>query len=270
MKAMSSNSSMNPLLIPNLVCFWDFQEAAGEMRVAQGPHAYALREGDKAVERIEDDEAPFGRYAACFDFDKWLYVPRRECPALGIGGPSAKVTVVAWIKREPSEYKGCQAIAGLWNEHGTRQYCLFLNLGIWDSREQVGAHVSDVGGPTPGYKYCMSAAIGATPVLFDEWHCVAMTYDGLDAKAYLDGRLDVREPQGEPGRNPFHFPGCLFDGGENGADFTVGSVLRPERVDEDFQPHGSVTANPYIGLLGGLAVYNRALTDEEIAGLTKL
>jgi hypothetical protein len=260
---------MNPLHIPGLVCFWDFQEPAGALRTARGPHTYALREGDKAVERVDDANAPFGRYAARFEVNHWLFIPRRECPALGIGGANAKVTVVAWIKREKSDYKGCQAVAGLWNEHGTRQYCLFLNLGIWESREQVGAHVSDVGGPTPGYKYCMSAAIGATPVAFDEWHCVAITYDGTEAKAYLNGSLDVREPQGQPGRNPFHFPGGLFDGGENGADFTVGSVLRPEYVDDNLQPHGSVTANPFIGLLGGLAVYNRALSGDEIAALAR-
>jgi hypothetical protein len=40
-------------------------------------------------------------------------------------------------------------------------------------------------------------------------------------------------------------------------------------VDEDLKPHGSVTANPYIGLLGGLAVYNRALSDDEIAALAE-
>lgn len=256
--------------IPGLRCFWDFQEPANAPRVARGPYPYALREGGRPVARVEDAGAPFGPYAARFSLGHYLHTARRDCPALHIGGPDARLTLVAWLKRERTDYKGCQAVAGIWNEHGKRQYCMFLNLGIWDSREQVGAHVSNVGGPTPGYKYCMDAAIGQTPVSFDEWRCAAITYDGEWARAYLDGRLDERgaDPN-KAGGNPYRFPGGLYDGGkEDGADFTVGSVTRPQRVDDDFKPHGSIVANPFYGLLGGLAVFNRALSDKEIRQLS--
>jgi hypothetical protein len=206
----------------------------------------------------------FGLYAARFSHESAgsLVIPRAACPALNLHGPKAQVTLIAWIKRAPTlpEEKGlCQAVAGMWNEHSKRQYCLFLNLRIHESAEQVGAHVSSVGGATPGFKYCMDAAIGATPVPANVWQCVAITYDGKYARAYLNGRLDAR---GE--RNPYRYEGGIFDGGADGADFTVGAVLRPERVDAQFIAHGSTLANRFYGLLGGLAVYHRALSAAEI------
>lgn len=242
---------------PEPLAFWDFQEAAGEARVSRMGHPFRLHEGGGTVARA--DEGVFGPHAAVFGDGSWLELPRSECGALNIHGTEAQMTLIAWIKRRQSAYGGCQAVAGMWNEHERRQYCLFLNLGIWDSAEQVGAHVSAIGGATPGYKYCMDAAIGGTVVPFDEWQCVAITYDGQCARAYLNGRLDERE-----GRNPYPYPYGLFDGGEGGADFTVGAVARPDWVDEQFVPHGSSIANPFVGLLAGLAVFDRALTDDEL------
>ncbi|WP_127584930.1 LamG domain-containing protein [Paenibacillus koleovorans] len=235
---------------PGLISFWDFQEGAGEERVAQGPHPYRLREMAGLVERAE--EGVFGPYAADITFGKWLCIPRAACPALDLHGPDAQVTVAAWVRRGESAYQGCEAIAGLWDEsRSMRQYCLFLNLRIWNSAEQVCGHVSSVGGPTPGHLWCMDAAIGQTPVSRDAWHFVAFTYDGKEARAYLDGRLDERETY-----NPYRYEGGLFDGGEAGADFTVGAV------DRSGEP-----GNFYTGLLGGLAVFGRALSAEELRDL---
>jgi hypothetical protein len=248
--------------IPGLICFWDFQEKAGHERVARAGKPYRLREVGGAVERVED--GVFGPFAARFTRQSpgSLVVPRADCPSLDLHGSAAQVSLIAWIKRAPTppgEEGRCQAVAGMWNEHGKRQYCLFLNLRIHDSREQVGAHISSVGGATPGFKYCMDAAIGATVVPPDVWQCVAITYDGVFARAYLNGGLDRRGD-----RNPYRYSGGIFDGGPAGADFTVGAVLRPEHVDEQFNAHGSVLANRFYGLLGGLAVYRRALSDAEI------
>ncbi|MBO9604824.1 MAG: LamG domain-containing protein [Paenibacillaceae bacterium] len=235
---------------PGLISFWDFQEGAGEERVAQGPHPYRLREMAGPVERAED--GVFGPYAADVTFGQWFSIPRAACPALDLHGPEAQVTVAAWVHWGESDYKGCEAIAGQWDEsRSMRQYCLFLNLRIWDSAEQVCGHVSSVGGPTPGYKYCMDSAIGATPVSRGEWHFVAFTYDGKEARAYLDGQLDARETY-----NPYRYEGGLFDGGAEGADFTVCAV------DRSGEP-----GNFYTGLLGGLAVFERALGADELREL---
>jgi hypothetical protein len=261
--ATVSPPATHPTTLPGLVAFWDFHEPAGQPKVAQGPHVHRLVERGGTVPRV--DEGVFGPHAAAFGKGPWLEVARADGQALNLHGPDAKVTVVAWIKRSPHPLGlqgACQAVAGMWNEHGKRQYCLFLNLRIHDSAEQVGAHMSAIGGPTPGYRYCMDAAIGATPVPFDQWQTVAVTYDSEWARAYLNGRLDTRGD-----RNPYRYPGGLFDGGPDGADFTVGAVARPERVDPDGTGHGHAQANLFQGLLGGLAVYDRALSAEEIAAL---
>lgn len=261
---------MRPILSiqSGLIAFWDFQE---DTLRSQGPASVLLRAAGAPVDPVP--EGVFGPRSLRFRAEGQLaaghlFTTTAEAPSLNIGGPDAQVTVVAWIKRETSPYTGCQFIAGVWNEHHRRQYGLFLNLGIWDSAEQVGAHISGHGGPTPGFPYCMDVAIGATPVPFDAWHCVAISYDGTHAAAWLDGRLDVREPQGAPGRNPFHYPGGLLKGD---ADFTVGAVARPAKVESDgrggFVEKGGLIANPFTGLLGGLAVYARALSATEHAAL---
>lgn len=254
---------------PGLVAFWDFQDDS--LRSLSPPHL-ALECG--GVPPVPTNEGVFGprslKFEAVGDLAKgFLFLPAAGDHPLSLGGSDSQLTVMAWIKREHSAYDGCQFLAGVWNEHHRRQYGLFLNLKIWDSAGQVGAHVSQHGGPTPGYPYCMDVAIGATPVEFGAWHCAAMTYDGRDAAAYLDGRLDVREPQGEPGRNPFHLPGGL---NPESADFTVGAVSRPGRVEPDpaggFREIGSLIANPFVGLLGGLAIFRRSLSAPELAELS--
>lgn len=251
-----------------LVSFWSFQEAPGEIKRASGAGAYILQERGGSVPIVNDAGGPFGPRALAFGAGPWLEIPRADCPLLDLHGPAAEVSVVAWIKRTrpaPDQAGMCQAVAGFWNEHGLRQYCLFLNLRIHDSAEQVGAHISATGGPSPGQPYCMEAAIGATPVPFETWQCVAITYDSRQACSYLDGRLDTR---GE--RNPYLCPGGIFDGGPHGADFTVGAVARPADVHMvDGRPVeiGHVQSNPFHGLLGGLAVYRRALSATEIQDL---
>lgn len=257
------------LELPGALAFWDFQD--DELRSLVEPGLELERAGAPPAVA---DEGVFGPRSIEFEADAgggakgFLCLSSGLGQPLSLGGDEAQLTVVAWIKRKRSSYQGCQFLAGIWNEHRRRQYGLFLNLKIWDSSEQAGAHVSRHGGPTAGFPYCMDVAIGATPVSFDEWHCVAMTYDGTQAAAYLDGRLDVREPQGEPGRNPFSFPGGL---NPEAAEFTVGAVARPLRVEASaqggFQESGSLMGNPFVGLLGGLAVFSRALSSREIGCL---
>jgi hypothetical protein len=44
----------------------------------------------------------------------------------------------------------------------------------------------------------------------------------------------------------------LFDGGEDGSDFTVGAVHRLGEM-----------GNNFVGQIGGIAVFDRALSDDE-------
>ena len=133
-----------------------------------------------------------------------------------------------------------------------RQYCLFLNIRITGGRESVSGHVSTIGAPTPGCRFCEDVSVGQTPVPWDAWCTVAFSYDCMHARSYLNGALDEFGD-----KNPYHYPGKLYGSRASGADFTVGAVDR-----------SGVMGNWYRGLLGGLAVYGRALTGDEIASLT--
>jgi hypothetical protein len=231
-----------------LVSFWDFQETTGRDRIDSTKNGYILKEMAGPIQRAED--GVFGPYSANMEEGKWFSCPRKECPELNIHGKDAKITVIAWVKRVQKSNNHCEAVAGMWNEEEcSRQYCLFLNLTIHNSFQSVCGHISSVGGSTPGQKWCMDASIGSTPVPLGEWQCIAFTYDGTYAKSYLNGKLDAREVF-----NPYFYDEGIRDGGENGSDFTVGAVYRLGEM-----------GNWYVGLLGGLAVYNRVLDENEMA-----
>jgi len=242
--------------LSGLLSFWTFQEPADSPRVALGSHAYALREGAGPIACVAPaDGAPFGPHAAELQAGQYLYLPRAECPALDLHGPGAQVSVVAWIQCHRKREVQCEAIAGLWDEtRKQRQYGLFLDLRIHQAGDNVSGHVSASGGPTPGYPWAMDAAIGAGYLTYFDWHCVGFSYDGTLVSAWLDGRLETRV-----GFNPFAYPHGLFDAGPQGADFTVGAVHR-----------GGEMGNWFVGRLGGLAVFDRALSAQEHAALTAL
>lgn len=224
------------------------------MRWSRGPVALPLREMSGRVASVAPEGgAPFGKLAAKFNGRQWLRCPRAQSGGLNIGGPKAQVTVVAWIQRARKPEVQCEFIAGMWNEtRARRQYGLFLDLRIGGSGDQVSGHVSALGGPSPGQVWCRSAAIGWSMVdYYPHWHCVGFTYDGKEARAYYNGRFEPREVW-----NPFMHEGGLFEAGEDGSDFTVGAV---DRLGE--------MGNWFCGLLGGLAVYNRALSEKQMATL---
>jgi hypothetical protein len=249
-----SASGADPLKIDGLVSYWDFHEAAGEDRVALGPGKYHLQEMGGPIERVTG--GPFGEHAVRLKSRQWFRIARGDFPALDFHGPEARLTVVAWVKRESTS--AWQAIAGVWNEtQGQRQYCLFLNAASRSDartmtrqpcRDLVHGHVSDVGTSTAGQKFCITYSSSPQPVPVGEWQMVAMTYDGQASRAYVGGRF-----QADEGRNPFPLPGGLFHGT---AEFTVGAVDR-----------GGSMGNFFAGTLGGLAIYSRALSEEELQEL---
>ncbi len=241
------------LALPGLLAFWDFQEPAGELRRARGPHGYLLREMAGPVRRVRG--GVFGAYAAELATGQWFNLPRAECPALDIHGPGGQLTLLAWLKRRRKPAIQCEAVAGMWNEtRRQRQYCLFLDLRIRHSADQAGGHVSGIGGPTPGHRYCMDAAIGRTCIEYGEaWECLGFTYDGQEARAYRNGCFEAR-----PGLNPYRYPGGLFDGGPNGSDFTVGAVHRSNEM-----------GNWFTGILGGLLICSAALPPATLAALAE-
>jgi len=229
----------------HLLCSWSF--SGDKPLLSTGKYAYQLTEGNCAVQ-LSHDPALTGT-AAFIKEGTYYYIPRADCPGLNIKGKNAQVTILAWVKRWQKSHVQCEAIAGMWNEtEKKRQYCLFLNLRLFDSADQVCGHISGVGGPTPGQKWCIDASIGKTPVNYSEWTFVGFTYDGASISSYLNGSLDSREKH-----NPYLYTEGIFDGGANGSDFTVGAVHRLEEM-----------GNYFVGHIALLSVYDKALTEDEI------
>ena len=229
------------------VCRWLFQEAGGSPRISEGKYQYALQEMNGPINRVQD--GIIAPYSAEILQGQWFNLSRSLCPALNFHGKSVQYSIMSWIKRKQKSFNECETISGLWNESlNHRQYCLFLNLGIWNSSQQVCGHVSSTGGPSPGYQYCMEASIGNTAVSLNEWHQIGVTFDGNWVKGYLDGKLDYR-----PGLSPYFWPCEMNNPGDSGADFTVGAVNR-----------SGVMGNFYVGLMGGLSIYDQVLTEQQI------
>ena len=238
------------LAAPGLLALWDFSEPGGQPRRSLTAQAQLLHEGSGLVARGEG--GPLSGHHVILGEPAWLHIPRADLGPLNRCGAHSATSVLAWLRRTRKPGNECEFVAGCWNEtQARRQYGLFLNLYIHNSGQQVGAHVSHTGGPTPGHRWCMDAAIGQIPIAWGEWHCVGMTFDGQQAAAWLDGRLDER-----PDRIPLPYAGELFDGGTAGADFTVGAVNRQGCIGNFLHAD-----------LGGLAIFGRALTAAEMAGL---
>jgi hypothetical protein len=241
-----------PRDIPGLVSFWNFKESGTDF-VAQQGEPYCLRSQSGPLEVVKD-EACYGGTALLLQEGQWLSIPRQECPRLDIHGKDGHLTLVAWIKRGKTKDRHCEFLAGQWNETNLgRQYGLFLNIVVWGAEDRVFGHLSHVGGPTPGYKYCMDGPTGATLVPYDQWVTAGMSYDGQAGSAWFNGGLDAL-----PGLNPYPMTGGLHDGGPQGSDFTVGAVHRAGEM-----------GNFFCGGIAALAVYERALTPAEMFVLSR-
>lgn len=259
------NATYKQLLqTPNLVAVWDFKEKEGERRMAKGKGDFPLEEQNGLIYRV--DEGPLSGYSAVFENDSYLSLLNSETGALNIYGEAREVTVMAWVK-----WRGDTGfVGGMWNEYssgGKRQYGLFVNLPHYNGRDQVCGHISFTGKPTPPFPYSIDYSASDQKLNRDQWHFIAFTYDGTYIRSYLDGQFVARGEElihhtkgfeGYPdgliqSKNPYFFPEGM---GNNGSDFTVGAVLLKGGMGNFFK-----------GQIGGLAVFDRALSPNEIASL---
>lgn len=267
--------------VPPPLAFWSLQEATGQPRVSRGLYRYELRDGNATapVHTVSDSTAPFGRSAAHFapapesNNSARLFAPRASVPALtsGIAGPLAQVTVVAWMKRSSTDLaSGGEGMAvGVWNEHReARQYAMFTDLAVCSSapvyKHGLAAHVSNNGGPTPGHEYSETRACDPGALPSDDWHCLAIMYDGMDILAFVNGtfRENANSTRSD---NPFVYPGGIYDpdaSGAYGAEFALGANLVNVTVGGP-----GVWHNQWYGLIGGVAVWNTTL---DLASLTSV
>jgi hypothetical protein len=248
-----------------LVALWDFKEKEGRNRKAIGLGKFPLKEQNGTLPRIK--EGPLSGYSSQFGNKAFLSLENSKTGALNIFGENQGVTVIAWVKWEGNT----GFVGGMWNEYqdgGKRQYGLFVSLPHYNGGDQVCGHISKTGKPTPPFPYSIDYSASAQVVAKGEWQCVAFTYDGEYIKSFLNGEFQPREPEmikntkgfdGYPdgltqSKNPYYFPDGM---GNNGSDFTVGAVLLKSGMGNFFN-----------GLIGGLAVFNRALNADEIENLS--
>jgi hypothetical protein len=251
--------------VDGLVAFWKFDEKPGKVRKASGNKEFSLAESNGKVSRI--NEGPISGYSILLDGTAYLTLTHSQTGTLNIYGDTSEITLIAWIK-----WTGEQTgfVGGMWNEYqdgGKRQYGLFISLPHYNGKDQVCGHISKTGKPTPPFPYSIDYSASGQKVPVNEWCSVAFTYDGKFIKSYLNGVLEARNPElirntigfeGYPNglvqsKNPYYFPDGM---GNNGSDFTVGAVLLKSGMGNFFK-----------GLVGGLAVINRALSDNEIKSI---
>jgi hypothetical protein len=244
---------------PQLVAFWPFQEAAGEPKVDLVSN-YTLWDYNATDPVQASALGVWGPRALQIRAGQRLWAPRDSVPLLAnITGKDAQVTMVAWLRREQTPaWDGGAIVAGVWNEYRkARQYALFLGLSVCNVPLDVVGHVSAVGGPTPGAKYCITRACGGTPVPWGEYICTAMSYDGQYARAYFNGSLDR-----DGVNNPYFYDQGIYTPStdDNAADFTVGANFVNTTAGGP-----PLLQNKFNGVLGGLAIYRTALSDEQVA-----
>jgi hypothetical protein len=271
--------------VSNLVGFWDFSEAAGQARISKGtPTAHALQEQGGDIARV--DGGPISGFSAYLNgSDQFFRILRENTGDLNISGPDAQVSMIAFIK----QIRMSKTIAGMWSEgsganddSGVRQYALLQDMPTYGGGDKVTPHISATGGVSGDLPWNADYAISDSEVAVDEWVSVGFTYDGTWVRAYYNGvfeqwdaspsslsRTDTYFTEGGPdggwrGTNAYYQPDGIYtfdpddpDKQDTGAPFTVGAR----------QAVGQDVAEPFEGYFGGLAVFDRALSEEEMAGI---
>ena len=251
----------------NFVALWDFKEPEGQVRKAIGQNEFPLIEQNGTLPRIS--EGPLSGYSAQFGNKAYLSLPNAQLGQLNIYGKKQGLTVIAWVK-----WTGEQTgfVGGIWNEYkdgGKRQYGLFISLPHYNGKNQVCGHISQTGKPTPPFPYSIDYSASKQEVPSNQWVCIAFSYDGKFIQSYLNGIFEQRVPElinhtkgfeGYPeglvqSKNPYLYPDGI---GNNGSDFTVGAVLLKTGMGNFFK-----------GEIGGLAVFDRALSDKELKKLVE-
>ncbi|MCC9608825.1 hypothetical protein LOC68_08325 [Blastopirellula sp. JC732] len=278
---------------PGLVAFWTFGEEPGNPRASvAGDAPHPLAEEGGAVARA--DGGPYSGYSAQFLGRQYFRILHDQLGKLDIHGKDAQVSMFAVVRLE--EMKKGVTIAGIWNEgegkgddRGVRQYAMLLNMPTYGGPRQLTPHISAEGGVTrradgSPFPWCCDYAASISQVPEKEWVTLGFTYDGKYIRAYFNGVLEERELDakkdkredryfttegpdgGDRGMNPYYHGRGIFTYDvekhkemkpSGPADFTVGARYAV----------GSIFSETLKGKIGGLAVFDRALSDEEMKKL---
>ncbi|QDS92028.1 hypothetical protein FF011L_07640 [Roseimaritima multifibrata] len=279
--------------MPGVVGFWTFGEEPGQPRLSTGTEEILpLTEVGGSIPRVEG--GPYSGYAAKLDGKHYFKIPYAETGKLNISGPDAQVSMFAVVRI--IDLKQSRTIAGMWSEGkgrnddtGTRQYALLMNMPTYGGPRQLVPHISSEGGVTrradgSAFPWCADYAASVSEVPEEKWCTLGFTYDSKYIRAYVNGVMEPRKLQakkdrrddpyftqegpggGDRGMNPYYHGRGIFQYDpekhattkpSGGADFTVGARYAV----------GSFTGEATIGRFGGLAVFDRALSDAEMKQL---
>lgn len=277
---------------PGLVAFWTFGEEAGQPRVSSGTkEQHPLKEVSGPIARAEG--GPYSGFSAELSGKQYFQIKHADMGDLNISGPEAQVSMFAVVRIV--DLNKSRTIAGVWSEgkganddSGTRQYALLMHMPTYGGNRQLTPHISSEGGVTrradgSAFPWCADYAASRSQVPEETWCTLAFTYDGKYLRAYVNGVMEVRPldpvkdkrndryftkegPDGKDrGMNPYYHGRGIFRYDEKlhgktkiaPSDFTVGARYAV----------GSMLGEATRGKFGGLAIFNRALTDAEMKAL---
>ncbi|MEM6391499.1 MAG: hypothetical protein AAF797_01850 [Planctomycetota bacterium] len=280
--------------LASLVACWTFNEPPGTSRRAvAGVDTFDLLEVGGEVPRVGD--APIGGHAVRFDSGSHLQIAHDLTGALNIAGPHAALSIFAVVRLDSYDLRG-GTVAGMWNEglgkgddSGARQYALLLDMPWYGGPKRVTPHISSEGGATRRgdgsmLPWCADYAATREPYPVGRWCSVGMTYDGDYISAYLDG---VAEPWAQgadtQSRDDRYFTNEGPDGSDRGMNpyYHGRGVFRYDPARHaDTKPgggspfvvgarevRGQAGSEPLAGDLAGLAVFDRALTGDQMLAL---
>lgn len=231
---------------------WNFQEPSAPFATVDG--AFPL----SAVGSVPRVTSPWG-YAVDIDGPpNYLRMLAADFGGLNMGRFTGKVTVACWVNRQETD---TGFIAGAWQEDSAdprRQYGLFIDLGSYGGGERGCFHVSKLGGPTPPLAFSRDYSATGNLVTNSVWQFHVGTYDGAEARSYLNGVFtpyeDFTDTEGLTyDKNPYAYPDGL---NATPCEFTVGAVKLTAGMGNFFN-----------GQIAKLRVWDRALTPAEIARL---
>ncbi len=278
--------------MPGLVAFWTFGEEAGQPRRSQAttqPHA--LTEFNGPIAR--DEGGPYSGYSANLDGKQYWFIPYANLTDLNISGPDAQVSMFAVVRIRDIEKS--RTIAGIWSEGqgygddtGTRQYAMLMHMPAYGGGRRLVPHISSEGGVTrradgSALPWNADYASPQSEIPEDRWCTLGFTYDGKYIRAYFNGVMEERKLDpvkdrrtdryfthegpngGDRGMNPYYHGRGIYryDPVRDAktkippSDFTVAARYAG----------GSMFYEAMRGWIGGLAVFNRALSDEQMKQL---
>ena len=140
------------------------------------------------------------------------------------------ITILAWIKPESNVIGTIVGKYATAPQHG---YLFYVNTG------PVIQCILSPDGTND------TTAIGGTTLDLGEWYHVAVVYNGTDIRIYVNGVLDANGAE-----NPYAYTGGIYD---SSTQFELG--------------HRVASSNYYDGLMDEVAVFNRALSADEVADI---